>query len=187
MQIVVHRLDQARYRSIIDRDDGVRYLVGGAGATGRLPHDLIHYVVESELGLRAGFWGSVADGAVFPSMTWLDGRRRPHATERGDAVIKANGDQLTAAEILASIFAEALARELNGDEAALAGEIHRRWASRPGGGGGTVVSREAAVRICAALRDMAERWHETPIGGSLTVAWDSRLPFNRSFKGKRSG
>ncbi len=43
MRIVVHRLDRARYRSVIDRDDGVRYLVDGAGGKGRLPHDLVHH------------------------------------------------------------------------------------------------------------------------------------------------
>src|SRR5215471_4055405 len=104
MRIVVSRLDRARYRSVVDRDDGVRYLVDGAGAKGRLPHDLVHYVVESELRLEKGFWGSVADGAVFPGMTWLYGRRRPHATERGEAVIRANNDPLNAAEVLAAIF-----------------------------------------------------------------------------------
>jgi hypothetical protein len=178
MQIVVHRLDQTRYRSIIDRDDGVRYLLDGAGAKGHLPHDLVHYVVESELGLPAGFWGSIAEGAVFRSMTWLYGRRRPHATERGSAVIKANGDALTAAEVLTSIFAGALEKDFNGDEIALAGEIHRRWTARPAGGG-TDISREAAIRACAALRDMAERWRETPIGESLTVAWHSARRFNQ--------
>src|SRR5262245_17794166 len=100
MQITVHRLDQKRYRSVIERGDGVRFLIEGVGLTWRLPHDLVHYVVESELGLRGGFWGSVADGAVFSSMTWLYGRRRPHATERGDAVIKANDVALGAAELI---------------------------------------------------------------------------------------
>lgn len=184
MRIVVHRLDQTRYRSIIDRDDGVRYLVDGAGATGHLPHDLVHYIVESELVLSAGFWGSIAEGAVFPSMTWLYGRRRPHATDRGVAVIKANGAALAAAEVLASIFAGALEKDFTGDELALAGEIHRRWTTRPVGGG-AYISREAAVRTCAALRDMAERWRQTPIGESLTVAWNSARAFKRSGHGKR--
>ena len=174
MRIVVHRLDRTRYRSVIDRDDGVRYLLDGAGAKGRLPHDLVHYVVESELGLDRGFWGSIADGAVFPSMTWLYGRRRPHATERGEAVMRANNDPLNASEIMAAIFAAALERDFAGGEIALAGEIHRRWTSRAGGGGGTDPSRTETARIAAALRDMAERWERTPVGESLAVAWNRR-------------
>ena len=130
-------------------------------------------------GAAGRFWGSIADGAVFRSMTWLYGRRRPHATERGSAVINADGDALTAAEVLTSIFAGALEKDFNGDEIALAGEIHRRWTTRPAGGG-TDISGEAAIRTCAALRDMAERGRETPIGDSLTVAWHSARRFNRS-------
>ena len=55
MQITVHRLEQEHYRSVIERDDGVCFLVDGVGVRGRLPHDLVHYVVESELGLQGGF------------------------------------------------------------------------------------------------------------------------------------
>ena len=171
MQINFHRLDQEHYRSVIERDDGVRFLVAGVGLKGRLPHDLVHFVVESELGLQGGFWGSVADGAVFSSMTWLYGRRRPHATERGDAVIKANGVAAGAAELIAAIFAEALEEGLKGDELRLAGEILRRW-TRRSAGGGTSISRDASVRVCARLREMAERWENTPVGGALSVAWD---------------
>ena len=174
MQIVVHRLDRTRYRSVIDRDDGVRYLLDGVGAKGRLPHDLVHHVVESEIGLDQGFWGSIADGAVFPSMTWLYGRRRSHATERGEAVMSANHDPLNAAEVLAAIFAAALERDFAGGEIVLAGEIHRRWTSRSGGGGGTDLSRDQTARTAAALRDMAERWERTPVGQSLSVAWNRR-------------
>src|SRR4029078_6701629 len=105
-------------------------------------------------------------------MTWLYGRRRPHATERGDALIKANNNPLTAAEILAAIFAKALEEQLNGDEIRLAGELHQRWTHRPAGGG-TCVSPESAARVCAALREMAERWEKTPARGTLTVVWDS--------------
>jgi hypothetical protein len=173
MQITVHRIEQTHYRSVIERDDGVRFLVEGVRVRGRLPHDLVHYVVESELGLPDGFWGSVADGAVFHSMVWLYGRRRPHATERGDAVIRANEVALGAAELIAAIFAAALEAGLKGDELRLAGKILRRW-SRRSGGGGTSISREASVRVCTALSEMGERWERTPVGGTLTVAWDFR-------------
>lgn len=30
-----------------------------------LPHDLVHYLVETRLGIRHGFWGLVADGTNF--------------------------------------------------------------------------------------------------------------------------
>jgi hypothetical protein len=36
-------------------------------AGGDLPHDLVTFVVEHELGLAHGFWGCVANGATFRS------------------------------------------------------------------------------------------------------------------------
>jgi hypothetical protein len=58
MQIVVHRLDQTRYRSIIDRDDGVRYLLDGVGAKGHLPHDLSTTSSNRNWGCRPGSGGA---------------------------------------------------------------------------------------------------------------------------------
>src|SRR5260221_8106564 len=126
MRIVVQRLDGKRYGSIVERDDGVHFSVAGPGFMARLPHDLVHYVVESELDLTSGFWGSIADGAVFAGMTWIEGRRRPHATERGQALIKANDNALNGAEVVTAGFANALEQALNGDELGFAGELYPR-------------------------------------------------------------
>jgi hypothetical protein len=184
MRIVVQRLGGNRYGSIVERDDGVRFSVAGPGFMARLPHDLAHYVVESELALADGFWGSIADGAVFAGMDWIEGRRRPHATEHGRALIKANDNGLTGAEVVTAIFANALEQALTGDELVLAGELRRRWTGRPGG---SVIGRETSVRICTALRELAERWEETPIGGTLTVMWDARRPLHRRQHRRRRG
>ena len=91
-----------------------------------------------------------------------------------------------AAELVAAIFAEALEEGLKGDELRLAGEILRRW-TRRSAGGGTSVSREASVRVCARLSEMAERWEKTPVGGTLSVAWDSRWHVQYPGGRRRSG
>jgi hypothetical protein len=73
------RLDERRYETLITRADGVKYNVKGVGHMAAIPHDLAHFAVERGLDIRRGFWGSVADGAVFGSLTHVSGRRRPHA------------------------------------------------------------------------------------------------------------
>jgi hypothetical protein len=101
MRLEVKRLDQdGRYETIITRDDGVSFRVIGVGHTFTIPHDLAHYVIEKALEINDGFWGSIAAGAVFKSMTHLSGRRKPKATERSRAVLKANARALTEAEIV---------------------------------------------------------------------------------------
>lgn len=60
----------AEKRGKADKLDRLRYLRADASSTetamprqGTLPHDLIHYVVETGLGLKNGFTGLVARGA----------------------------------------------------------------------------------------------------------------------------
>jgi hypothetical protein len=56
-----------------------------------LPHDLVTFVVEQDLGIDHGFWGSVAEGATFRSLP----RKR---TPQGRAVIARNRPALDEAE-----------------------------------------------------------------------------------------
>jgi hypothetical protein len=41
-----------------------------------LPHDLVHYLVETRLGIRHGFWGLVADGTNFGYLSGVADRIR---------------------------------------------------------------------------------------------------------------
>jgi hypothetical protein len=63
----------------------------GSGVGDELPHDLVTFVVERELGLTDGFFGTVAAGGTFRSMA----KRRHRA---GKAVIARNRSSLDGAE-----------------------------------------------------------------------------------------
>ena len=66
-------------------------------ASGRdLPHDLAQFVVERELGLEHGFWGVLARGGSFKSVT---GRRQ---TQPGRQIVRRHRVQLEEAEALAN-------------------------------------------------------------------------------------
>jgi hypothetical protein len=104
MKLTVTRHPQGKYETVITRDDGVIYRLKGVAHTFAIPHDLAHFVVEKTLGLDRGFWASVADGAVFKTMDYLDGRRRPRAAERSETLLKSNALQLNEAEVLVRIF-----------------------------------------------------------------------------------
>src|SRR3954462_14480363 len=74
--------DRRPVETIVERDDGVVFTMRAAGGGPDLPHDLVHALVELELGVTDGVWGSVADGVVWGSMRHVTGRRPPHAAER---------------------------------------------------------------------------------------------------------
>ena len=83
MRVTFPRLpDHERAYALVERDDGVVYRLYGGMAGPRLPHDIMHLVVERELRIGDGIWGGIAAGVVFDSMRHVSGRRPPHAVER---------------------------------------------------------------------------------------------------------
>jgi hypothetical protein len=65
MRVTFPRLpDHERAWALVERDDGVVYRMYGGGTAGpRLPHDIMHLVVERELRIKDGIWACIAAGA----------------------------------------------------------------------------------------------------------------------------
>ena len=65
MRVTFPRLpDHQRAYALVERDDGVIYRLYGGTAGSRLPHDIMHLVVERELRIRDGIWAGIAAGVV---------------------------------------------------------------------------------------------------------------------------
>src|SRR5580704_13549993 len=99
MRVTFPRLpDHERAYALVERDDGTLYRLYGGQAGPRLPHDIMHFVVERELHIRDGIWGGIASGLIFESMQHVSGRAGPAG--RGGPVGPApgrGGDQLRVA------------------------------------------------------------------------------------------
>lgn len=96
MEVTFYKLAERRI-SAWEAVRGKRTRIPGstmALGRGGLPHDLQQMIVEAELAIVDGFWGSIADGATFNST----GRRR---TKPGRDVIRRNKDGLDRSERVA--------------------------------------------------------------------------------------
>ena len=63
MRITFPRLpDHERAWALVERDDGVVYRLYSGTAGPRLPHDIMHLVVERELRIMDGIWAGIAAG-----------------------------------------------------------------------------------------------------------------------------
>jgi hypothetical protein len=63
MRVTFPRLpDHERAWALVERDDGVVYRLYGGTAGPRLPHDVMHLVVERELRIKDGIWAGIAAG-----------------------------------------------------------------------------------------------------------------------------
>src|SRR5580658_2254458 len=104
MRVTFPRLpDRERSYARVERGDGAVYRLYGGPAGPRLPHDIMHFVVERELAIPDGIWAGIASGIVWQSMRHVTGCRPPSAAERSGEPLGDARDQLLRAEVLASL------------------------------------------------------------------------------------
>ena len=173
MLLRLTRLDERRYETEITRSDGVTYHVKGVGHMSAIPHDLAHFAIEQGLGIRGGFWGTVAQGGVFGSLTHRSGRRRPKAGERSDRILKANKGELTETEILVGLFNQAMEDGLGPESGELRDRLKRYVWTAPGRQPRQFTDEEIAA-ACDGWRRMLEMWRRLPVGGTLELVWPER-------------
>ena len=147
--------DRRPVETVVERDDGVVFTMRGAGGGADLPHDLVHALVETELGIPDGIWGCVADGVVWNSMRHVSGRQPPHAAERSALLKKERSAVVMQAEGVADLVSRtARGAEVLRDEVAASGIDPARL--------------QAAA---AELRAAGRRWAALPPGAEWTVEW----------------
>ena len=168
MRLTFRRMaDRRPVETRVERDDGVVFTMRGAGGGADLPHDLVHAVVEQQLGVDDGIWGCVADGVVWRSMTHVSGRQPPHAADRSQRLKRERSASIQRAEALADL----VSRLASGGDV-LPGEIPA-----------TRMPPQALVAAAAELRSAQRRWAGLAAGKVWVVEWG--VPARRA--GTRSG
>ena len=164
MRVTFPRLpDHARGYALIERDDGVVYQLYGGTAGSRLPHDILHLVVERELRIGDGIWGGIAAGVVFDTMRYVRGRRASQAAERSGQLLRGFSRPRQRAELLAELVSSAASL----DHLTAAG-IRRLAADRLPGDSVDTVAIAVAAR---ALQVEAARWARLRVGENLCYDW----------------
>ena len=116
----------------------------------RLPHDVAHFIVESELGIAGGIFGQMAKGGILRPAEG-DARVQRKAKRKRDAIFKANSDD--------ALFSE---------HAVYAAQS--RWEGHeiiPE----TKIPQPDLDRIIAKFEEFANEWSKLPVGGSITLEW----------------
>ena len=167
MRVTFLRLpDHQRAYALVERDDGVVDRLDGGPAGPRLPHDIMHLVVERELRIRDGIWGGIAAGVVFDSMRHVSGRRPPHAAERSRQLLRGFREHGLRAELLADLVSSAAALDT------LSADTIRRLADAklsvlPD----TRVDPVVIAVAARALQVEAARWARLRVGEELCYDW----------------
>jgi hypothetical protein len=158
MLIRLTRLSNERHRFEIVRDDGTRE-ARDLETRGALPHDLVHYAVETEAGLKASFYGRLARGETYDALT---------AEPSGDA------EAMQTEAVVARI--QGLAKDdawLGGDPEELARSITGGFRSldhEPP----AWLTADLIVRVRERLRRVQGRWRATPFHQTLVLEFPAR-------------
>jgi hypothetical protein len=170
MRVTFPRLpDHERGYAVVERDDGAVYRLYGGQAGPRLPHDIMHFVVERELRIRDGIWGGIASGIVFESMQHVSGRRPPHAAERSKALLRGFREQGLRAELLADLVSSAAALDTMTLD-----KIKRLTATKLSVLPDTDVDPVVIAAAARALQVEAARWARLRVGEELIYDWPGK-------------
>ena len=175
MELVFSKDSERTYSTIAMREDGVILKIKGPDRPLRLPHDLAHFVVESEFNLKFGFWGKIAAGVVFPGIEILAGRRKPHAADRAKAVQAQAGQQGIQAEVLVEVMIEIAEKELPVEAAQKL--LKESW--KPSKGAKGEFSAEEISSVCRRLKEAENQWMVLPVGDTMKVDWGNQLSRKR--------
>lgn len=177
MEVCFKRTGERRYAVEIALAGEERQTMSPApGYDDDIPHDLVHYVVEAELGLDSGVFGRAAKGGG----TFV---RAQHAAQSARERARQRRKQQKREGSFRS-HDEASARELALSErlAALCDVAWRRQHGQrpdPLRTAPVPLSEEDAVRVARVVKRLdgiAPLWRALPVGGALVFAWPGVEP-----------
>jgi hypothetical protein len=160
--------DHERAYALVERDDGAVYQLYGGPAGPRLPHDIMHFVVERELRIGDGIWGGIAAGIIFDSMEHVSGRRPPHARERSRELLASFRQRGLRAEVLAN-FVECVAGLDHPSDIQIMTLAAAKLTVLPDAD--ATVEPAAVAAAAQALQVEAARWARLRVGEELSYDW----------------
>ena len=169
MKITFTRGAENTYTITALRDDGVLLHVPSGDRKFPLPHDIAHYIVENGLGLKNGFWGRVALGAVFPGMSVLSGRQPAHAAERSKSILRNAEQQGVEAEVMVGFLLQITRDGLEVNWPVVRRLLGEQWrSSKPER---SLPDAREVLAICVALREAERQWQALDVGQSMMDVW----------------
>jgi hypothetical protein len=183
MRVTFPRLpDHERAYALVERDDGAVYRLYGGKAGPRLPHDIMHFVVERELRITDGIWGGIAAGIIFDTMQHVSGRRPPHARERSKELLAGFHQRGLRAEVLAN-FVEYVAGLDHPSNIQILNLAPTRLGVLPDADAEVDPAEVAAA--AQALQVEAARWARLRVGEELSYEWPRTPPAARRARARK--
>ena len=188
MRIEFRRTGERRYAVAIHREGRASVEFGAPGYDPWMPHDLVHLIAESELGLQHGIFGFYAAGGdaggsphlVAGETPRAAARRRHKAARRDRGLLRRggrdDGDRSERAAYVCSY--EWLRRSPDPARRARAADLAegvRLTLDNMPDDERRLYRAERLARVCARMDELSAQWARLGVGESLAVEWTGML------------
>jgi hypothetical protein len=189
MQVEFRRTGQRRYAiTILRKDYPMLEMNPAPGYDPIMPHDLLHLIVEKELGLHRGIFGQIAAGGTagtFHAIPSSPGNKREAARlrrrvdRRGKSLLREGRAESALSERVVYVcLNEWLARSTERNRRTMTVQISSK--ENYLAVDGDILTGDVLDRVCASLDQVSEQWASLKIGESFAVTWPERLVQKRS-------
>jgi hypothetical protein len=185
MQVEFHKTGEWRYAVVVLREGLPDLKMNPApGFDPLMPHDMLHFLVEQELGLGRGIFGQIALGGTAGtffnqpsemSNNRADARLRRKTAKRGKKLLKENSDDCAQSERATFIcLYDWLAHSADEKLRLRASEMKANYDSVLGQmteSERKILNKEKLAEIRRRMNDLSERWSALQVNQSMTLEW----------------
>ena len=156
MEVTFTRTHQRRYRVSVEGKHVVpSYMDPAPGYDARMPHDMAHFIVENELGIKGGVFGQLANGGTAGTFIPIDVDKQRKFRRRGKRIATQNHKDAALSERL--VFT--------------AGQIWQKKAEASSFEG---FAAKDIARVVREFESASAVWSKLGVGESMTLVW--RVP-----------
>lgn len=185
MQVEFHKTGERRYSVVILHDNLPKLEMNPApGFDPLMPHDMLHFLVEQELGLQKAIFGQIALGGTAGTFsqnpsesknTKKDSRQRRKTKQRGEKMLKGGIDECAQSERatyvcwqdwLAYSNNPALqnqAKEMEDTAQSIFGQMSANERAKFG--------KENLAKIRLRMDEVSQSWSNLKVGQSISLEW----------------
>lgn len=185
MNVEFQKTGEKRYAVTVRRDREPDLKMDPApGFDPLIPHDLLHFLIERELGLKKGIFGQIALGGTAGTFHLAEteksdkraaSRLRRKTKKRGQKLLKGNTDDCARSERATYIcLTDWLAHSPEAELRARAGEMKTTAGSILAGmpeAERNAFNPEKLAGMRGEMNELSRRWSALEVGQSITLEW----------------
>lgn len=153
MEVTFTRTGPRRYRVSVEGSHLVpSYMEPAPGYDARMPHDMAHFIVENELGIKGGVFGQLAAGGTARTFIPIDVDKQRKLRRRGKRIATENQKDAVLSENLVFIASQV-------------------WQNKADVNSFKEVATKDLERVVREFEAASTVWSQLDVGESMTLVW----------------